>query len=110
MTSIARFTRLLHPAFAAKSLKCGGVVPNLCETLILHVLELHSRNYRRGVAGKRCAIRRNQHQLPSPAAYARLWETRIVVWDNEHDASRPFQPLFGFFYHVHAIIELLAGR
>src|SRR5258708_17052130 len=88
-TAVAGAAGLRHPVFAAKLLKSLGALPDPIERVFAHVVEAHTRNHARGMTRHRAAGGIAQHQLPSPPAHAGVWESGVVVGDDEVDAARP---------------------
>ena len=73
-----------------------------------HVGELQAGNYFCGVAGKRFAVWRDQHEFAAPAAHAGFGIFRVVVGDDRFDANFSAQAFFGAFDDFERLIELLA--
>ena len=86
-TTIAGFARLLHPLFAAEFLESFGIFPNLAHAAVLHVFKLQARDDCGGVAGKRVAARRDEHELAAPAAYTGFGIFRVIVRHDKEQAG-----------------------
>jgi len=68
LAAVAGFARLLHPVFAAEFLKRGGLLPDFAQAAVFHVFKGEAGNDLRGMARKRIAAWRDQHQLAAPAS------------------------------------------
>src|SRR6266853_405821 len=110
LAAVAGFARLLHPSFAAEFLERGGVFPYLSQAAVFHVFECEAGNDLRGMAGKRIAAQRDQHQLAAPAAHAGLGVFRVIIGDDVFDANPALKALLFALDERERLIQLYARR
>ena len=89
--AVARFARFLHPGFATELLEGRGIFPDFAQAAVSYVLEVQFRNNLRGMTGKRFARGRDEHELATPAAHARLGISGVIVRNDILDANFPAQ-------------------
>jgi hypothetical protein len=61
------------------------------------------------VAGKRCAIGSDEHELAAPPADTRLGILSVIIRDDKDEASCSFETFFGALESGEAMVELFAG-
>src|SRR4029077_20642137 len=91
--AVTGFAGFLHPSFAAKFLEGCGIFPEFAQAAVLYVFKVQSWNNLRGLAGKRVAGGRDEHELASPAAHAGLGIFRVIIRHDIFDADFAAQAL-----------------
>ncbi len=87
-----------------------GRCPDFPQIAVLYVVEFQAWNDFRGVAWKRFAGRRDQHELASPAAHAGLGKFRVIIGDDVFDANFSAEAFLRALEKFDGIRELLARR
>jgi len=106
--AIAGFARRLHPGLPAKFLKRRGLFPNLPQRTVLYIFKVHAGNDLRSVAGKRAAIRGDEHEFAPPATHAGLGKFRVVIGNDKFNANFAFEAFLRFLEEFDGTCELFA--
>ena len=109
LAAVAGLAGFLHPNFSAEFLEGGGVFPDFTEGAVLHVFKSEAGNDLRGVAGKRVAVRCDEHQLAAPAAHAGLGIFGVVVWDYIFDSNLVLKAFLSALNECERLVQLCAG-
>src|SRR5580704_9580267 len=85
VAAVAALARLLHPRRAAEGVEGRRILPDIGERMFAYRPEFKPGDRLGGVARQHFAGGRHVERAPTPAADARFWQSRVIVWHHGVD-------------------------